>query len=195
MAVDQEWLGDQRLVSVMGERVTLGPMRRDSLPLYRRWMNDFVTIRGYEMPAPLTSDAVAAWYEDFRGNERHAMFGLFERATMRLIGHTGLINIDRRHRNAEFDILIGEPDCRGRGYGGEATRLIQEYAFVTLGLETVYLRVLAFNEAGIRAYRKAGYREAGRLRNHWFVFGRHWDMVYMDCLASEYRGMAGEDGN
>ena len=174
-------------LNIVGERIALGPLRRDSVPLYQRWMNDFVTIRGYDIPAPRTGDAVAAWHERLRTTNRHIMFALYERATMRVIGHTGLLDVDRRHRNAEFDILIGETDCRGKGYGSEATRLVLEYAFAQLRLESVYLRVLAFNEPGIRAYRKAGFREAGRLRDHWFVGGRHWDMVYMDCLSSEYR--------
>jgi len=183
--------GDQPLINITGERVALGPLPPDSAPRYLRWMNDFLTIRGYDMPDPRTPDAVAEWYAHFRSTDRHVLFALYERETMRLIGHTGLLDVDRRHRNAEFEIVIGEPDCRGKGYGGEATRLILEYAFERLGLESVYLRVLAFNEAGIRAYRKAGFRDAGRLRRHWFVLGRYWDMVYMDCLASEYRRTAG----
>ncbi|MGA7671974.1 MAG: GNAT family protein [Nitrolancea sp.] len=195
MSESLEENGDQGVVNIVGKRVALGPLRRDSLPLYQRWLNDFVTIRGYDLPAPRTLDRIVGWYERVCTTDRHIMFALYERETMRLIGHTGLLDVDRRHGNAEFDILIGEPECRGLGYGSETTQLIREYAFDRLGFESLYLRVLAFNEAGIRAYRKAGFREAGRLRRHWFVGGRYWDMVYMDCLASDFRGTAVMESN
>ena len=46
--------------------------------------------------------------------------------------------------------------------------------------------MLEFNHSGIRAYEKAGFREAGRLRQNWFFGGKFWDLVYMDCVAGEF---------
>jgi RimJ/RimL family protein N-acetyltransferase len=67
---------------------------------------------------------------------------------------------------AEYGIVIGEPDCQGRGYGTETTSLMLDYAFTVLGLHNVMLTVMAYNLAGIRTYEKAGFRQwagAGRL--------------------------------
>ncbi len=175
------------VVVITGERVALGPMRPDLLPRYRHWMNDIETLLGYEMPRPLTDDAVADLLNRLSRNERTILFTLYARATMTPIGHAGLLHVDRDHRNGEFDLFIGDAASRGKGYGSEATRLVLEYAFRRIGLESVFLQVLEFNTAGIRVYEKAGFRQAGRLRNHWFVDGRFWDMVYMDCLAEEFR--------
>ncbi len=182
-----EAANDEPVVVIAGERVALGPLRADLLPRYRHWMNDIETLLGYDMPRPLTDDAVADVLNRMSRNERCILFTLYERATMTPIGHTGLLNVDRDHRNGEFDLFIGDPTSRGKGYGSEATRLVLEYAFRRIGLESVYLKVLEFNTAGIRAYEKAGFHEAGRLRHHWFVDGRFWDMVHMDCLAQEFR--------
>ena len=49
------------------------------------------------------------------------------------------------------------------------------------------LSVVAVNEPGIRAYTRAGFREIGRRRQAWLLGGQLWDLVYMDCLASEFR--------
>jgi RimJ/RimL family protein N-acetyltransferase len=96
--------------------------------------------------------------------------------------------VDYRHGTAELGILIGEADGRGKDYGTETTRLMAEYAFTTLGLHNLMLRVFAFNPAGIRAYEKAGFREFGRRREAVWMGGRRWDVVYMECLASEFSG-------
>ena len=104
----------------------------------------------------------------------------------RPIGTTALDHIDHRHRTAEFSIGIGEEAFRGHGYGTEATRLMMDYAFSVLGLANVMLIVYEFNRAGRRAYKKAGFRECGcRHGAHW-KGGRSWDVVYRECLASEF---------
>jgi len=46
--------------------------------------------------------------------------------------------------------------------------------------------VFEFNLAGRRAYERAGFREVGRRRQGHRMGGRRWDVIYMDCLASEF---------
>jgi RimJ/RimL family protein N-acetyltransferase len=84
--------------------------------------------------------------------------------------------------------MIGEKDCWNKGYGTEATALVLDYAFTALGLHNVMLRAYAYNQAGIRAYQKAGFREFGRRRQARRLAERAYDVVYMDCLASEFQG-------
>jgi RimJ/RimL family protein N-acetyltransferase len=97
-----------------------------------------------------------------------------------------LFNIDYRNRTAEFGLLIGEPAARGHGFGTETTRLMLDYAFLALGVQSVMLAVWEFNHAGQRAYTKAGFRPCGRRRQSKFMGGKMWDTIYMDCLATEF---------
>jgi hypothetical protein len=48
------------------------------------------------------------------------------------------------------------------------------------------LVVYKFNLSGRRAYEKAGFRECGRRRQAHLMGGRWWDVIYMQCLASEF---------
>ena len=73
---------------------------------------------------------------------------------MRPKGNTGLHEVDYRNRTASFGILIGEPECRGKGYGTETTRLMLDYAFTALGLHNVMLIVFEFNAAGMVGTKK-----------------------------------------
>jgi diamine N-acetyltransferase len=103
-----------------------------------------------------------------------------------LFGRTGLGDIDYRDRRANFGLEIGEADYRGRGYGTETIRLMLDYAFTALGLHNVALETWEYNRAGQRAYTKAGFREIGRRRQAKFMAGKLWDIVYMDCLSTEF---------
>jgi RimJ/RimL family protein N-acetyltransferase len=82
--------------------------------------------------------------------------------------------------------MIGERDCWGRGYGTEVARLMLDYAFTALGLHNVQLRAYAFNQRGLGAYRRAGFKEFGRRREARRLGSRRYDIVHMDCLASEF---------
>lgn len=179
---------EQPIVNIIGESVALGPMRRDLIPLYQRWINDFATVRNLGVPPiPMTLEAEANWYDGVqRANDREISFTIYERATWRPIGGTTLHGVDYRNRTAEFGIMIGEVDARGRGFGTEATRLMLDYAFTALGLNNLMLRVFAYNLAGLHAYQKAGFQEMGRRRESILMAGKLWDVIYMECLASEF---------
>ncbi len=167
--------------------MALGPLRRDLLPAYQRWINDFSAVRTLGTPPrPMTAEAEQAWFDGAATSDTTVAFTIYERAGWRPIGSTSLMDIEWRNRTAEFGILIGEPDARGRGYGTESARLMLDYAFTALGLHNVMLRVHEYNLAGRRAYKRAGFREIGRRRQVQLMGGRLWDTIYMDCLASEF---------
>jgi len=174
-------------VNIMGEVVALGPLRRD-LP-YQRWYSAFSTTRTTGKSRPMTVEQAEAWYERHALNEREAHFTIYERATWRPIGTTKLTDIDMENRRAEFGIVIGEPDSRGKGYGTETARLMLDDAFTARGLLNVMLIVNAYNLAGLRAYEKAGFREFGRRRQCRFMGGTMWDHIYMECIATEFTSL------
>lgn len=180
-------INDEPLVNIVGELVTLGPLRRDLVPTYQRWMNDLAVVRNIGvMPLPMTLEREEGWFERAVKSDDSFSFTIYERASGTPIGNTSLMGLDWRSRTAEFGILIGEAAGRGKGSGTETARLILDYAFVALGLHSVFLRVHEYNHAGRRAYEKAGYREFGRRRQSQQMGGKFWDTIYMDCLASEF---------
>jgi RimJ/RimL family protein N-acetyltransferase len=175
------------ILNLVGERVGLGPRRRDLLPLYLKWINDFEVTRTLATPLrPMTWEEEEAWYDRAAQNPAEVGFTIYERETLRPIGNTGLASINHRDGTAEFGILIGEKDCWGKGYGTEATRLMLDYAFTALGLGSLMLRVFSHHERAIRCYTRAGFKPAGRLRRAHHLAGVALDVVYMDCLAEEF---------
>ena len=173
-------------LNLLGERVALGPLHRHLLPAYRRWTNDLAVSRTRGLSWPATLDAELAAYEARSAASTDAWFTVYELDTMRPIGVAGLYEIEQRHARASFGITIGEADCRGKGYGTEATRLTLDYAFAHRGLENVMLTVYEFNAAGRRAYEKAGFRVFGRRRRCSRLGLRLRDIIYMEALAADF---------
>jgi diamine N-acetyltransferase len=178
------------VLNIVGERVALGPLRRDLIPLYTKWRNDFDVQRTFgDVPVPVTVEQRTRWFEEQSADPETPWFTIYaleDGAPPRPIGTTDLFNINHRYRTGQFGMLIGEGDARGKGYGTEVVRLMLDFAFNALGLHNVMLIVAEYNVAGRRAYEKAGFREFGRRRQADILAGVVYDEIYMDCLATEF---------
>jgi RimJ/RimL family protein N-acetyltransferase len=174
----------QPIVNILGEKVALGPMRRCELPVVVRWLNDFEVLRTTSQVRPMVLEALEEHFDRAIRASDQVHFSVYERASMRLIGGANLTEITGR--TATFAILIGDKDCWGKGYGTEVTQLVLDYGFNALGLRNILLTVHSYNERGIRAYLRAGFQEIGRRRAVIERGGQLHDLVYVDCLASEF---------
>lgn len=179
---------NQSIINIRGDKVALGPFHRGILPLLSRWFNDFgFNILAGDLTVPMTPEDIEAEYERCTKGADRVDFIIYEHATMRPIGVVNLRDIDRRHLTAELGIGIGERDCWSKGYGTETTYLMLDYGFNGLGLHNIMLDPVSFNERAIRAYRRVGFREIGRRREAYRIGARAYDLVLMDCLASDFK--------
>lgn len=183
---------DAPLINIVGTKVALGPIRRELVPLYQKWMNDFdVTTTLGLIPRPWTLEAEQVWYDDAMKKTDEVRFTIYERTELIPIGTAGLRSINYFNGTAEFGISIGEKSLWNRGMGTEATRLVLGYGFRMAGLRNIMLRVFEFNDRAIRAYKKAGFQEIGRRRKVIRRGGEFCDEILMDCLIEEFdRGSA-----
>src|SRR5947207_145374 len=150
---------DEPILNLRGDKVALGPLRRNLVPTYNRWINEFegvFTLCG--QLDPVTLDERTDFYERSCREPEPWTFTIYELATLRPIGMTWLFLTDRLAHSGFIGIDIGEKECRGRGYGGEAMALVMDYGFNALGLHSLELTVVASNIAGVRAYQRAGFR-------------------------------------
>lgn len=176
------------MFDVVGSRIALGPLRRDLFETYQRWHQGFSGLRRLADPLDPASedDEQGPWYDDLVATDDHAWFTVYDLDSGRAIGITGLIDIDSADRSAEFFLHIGEVECQGSDQGVEAGRLMRDYAFTALGLESLFLMTYEFNLSDLRSCERAGFREFGRQRRAHLMGGRLWDVIYLECLADEY---------
>lgn len=174
---------------VVGEKVALGPLRRDLAASYARWMNQLEVRRGLIYMGMATAQSQEKWVEENieKGAKREpetVEFTVYDCTDSTPVGTAGLLRIDHAHGTAEFGIAIGER--RGRGLGTEATRLVLDFAFHVLHLRNVLLETLEWNVAGLTAYERAGFRRVGVRRGAVMSRGRPTDVVIMDAVPQDF---------
>lgn len=108
----------------------------------------------------------------------------------RPIGATGIHGIDWLHAHATTGIVIGDRTAWRKGYGSEAMRLRTEYAFRQLNLHKLSSSTFVENEPSKRALLKAGYRETGVEREHYFRDGRRHDQWRCEVLRADWERLA-----
>ncbi len=130
-------------------------------------------------PFPTSLEAETAWMRSFdpKGIPEGLCLAVRERADGPLLGYTQLRGIDWISRCAEIGIVIGCAEQRGKGVGRAALAATMTYAFDTLALRRLWLRVASFNSPAIALYQQAGFSEEGRLVRHAFVAGAYHDVV------------------
>ena len=152
---------------VPGQRIFLSHPRREDVPLYARWFADlelttYIGAQGMSfMP-----EHEQEWYDGLVRDKDRKMFAIVVREGQRMIGNVDFHAVDYRRGVTELGIAIGDKSAWGQGYGSEAVRLMCDYGFTFLGLHTIYLWHVAFNERAPRLPegRLQGGRAAARRR-------------------------------
>jgi len=106
--------GEPPTLNVEGDLVALGPLRRDLLPLYTRWINDLATVRTLGASLPITLEGETKWYDEWATSEKTVPFTVYARQGLRPIGTASLFEVDHRNRTAVFGIFIGDGEYRGK---------------------------------------------------------------------------------
>lgn len=176
-------------IFLAGHKVLLRPLEREDLDgAYPSWLNDQEGDRFTEHAIfPRNRDDALAYYQALRGERSILHLAIIARDTAQHIGNVSLQSIDWVSRHAEFAILIGAAEARGKGFGVEAARLILGHGFDRLNLRRIWLGVNAENAAALALYRRVGFQEEGRLRQHILRAGNAVDVVVMGLLAGDFQ--------
>ena len=179
-------LPENRPEIVPGTRIFLTTLLKDDVPTMTVWFNDLETTAYLgSIGTVYRIEQEHEWYDNLAKQADQVVFGIVVRETQRLIGTVSLKHINQAHGTAELGINIGDKTAWGCGYGSEAVRLMAEYGCFFKNLSSICLWFVAFNQRGHRAYRKAGFREAGRWRKSYCLGGRHYDRVLMDVTRDD----------
>lgn len=138
-------------------RFQLRPLCRKDAPFMLEWMTNPEITRFFRFDASNVSLRTCEEYiENVANAENAAHFAIVDEND-EYLGTISLKDIDRERGCAEYAIST-RMKAHGTGAAMQATKLLLDYAFNTLGLERVYLNVLADNGRANAFYRKAGFR-------------------------------------
>lgn len=170
-----------------GKSIVLRGLQRDDLKSYGRWLDDERVTEFLEMGARPTRDKdIEAFWTLASEAEDTIVFTIVDGESGQVVGNCGLYGIQWVCRRAQFNILIGEPSAWGKGFGTEAAKLLVDYAFLKLNLNSVQLGVNAENKRAVRSYEKAGFVHEGTRRQFVYRNGRYYDTMVMSILRDEH---------
>jgi diamine N-acetyltransferase len=169
--------------------ISLRELSRNDVPILNEWrqIRDLVDSLGTPFRF-VNIETDEDWFSNYMKQRNHNVrCAICLSETKCMVGVVYLLNIDQVARSAEYGIMIGSQENRGKGIGTEATKLILSHAFEDLNLNRVQLRVNPTNKNAIALYLKCGFREEGRLREVVFKNGRYEDLLVMGILKSEFK--------
>src|SRR5262249_16271877 len=171
---------------LLGTKIYLRPLEREDAPAVAPWLNDPEVRRLIRRQQPMTVAAQGDFIAKMSQSEHDIVLGVAINENDRLVGVTGLSQIDFRNRHAMFGIIIGVKDEWDHGHGTEATALMVRHAFETLNLNRVWLHVYEENERGIHVYEKLGFKKEGMLRQDHYRDGNYGNTITMAVLREEW---------
>lgn len=173
---------------IPGERVTLREFREEDLSGMRAWRTDPESTRylGGQSLMPASWDETEAELRRYlSGDAGGVNWVIAEKDSLRYLGQISLMMIDQLNRRAELSVVMA-PDQTGKGYAREGIRLALAFAFRSLNLNRVFLKVAADNERAVRCYLACGFRAEGRLRQDLFLDGEYRDALIMGVLRENF---------
>jgi RimJ/RimL family protein N-acetyltransferase len=171
-----------------GKLVRLRPLDTGDSERCWRWMNDPEVTLYLNQGYPVSRAEQAAWIEKAAlSTPPELTLAVDTLLEQRHIGTVSLENGDFANRSIELGIAIGDKEYWSRGYGTDAVQTLLRFAFDEMNLNRVWLDVHEDNSRAIACYRKCGFIEEARLREHRFKLGRYRDTLIMAVLLDDFR--------
>lgn len=161
-ASGQGFFASDQPYSYEGRNLLIRPITFEDTSMVVQWRNEGAVKGNLFTRDDITSESHKRWLSTNVSTRKCDQFIVQVRSTGQPVGSVFLKDIASDKSEGEFGIFLGE-DGRGRGFAKEATMLLLEHAFGTLGVQKVYLAVYSDNIAGIKAYKNAGFIEMPEL--------------------------------
>lgn len=168
-----------------GQNVVLRAWQESDVPFFHAIRNDVGTQLALAAdPRPHTLSDVRAWLEHRSGSREGVFFVIAAATEGEPAGFIELRDMQVRHGHASLGLCLART-ARGRGWAAEALTMLEAYGQRVLGLNKIVLQVRHDNTAAVALYERAGYRQAGLLRDHFRCgTGRHdvsiWEKLLCD---------------
>lgn len=141
------------------DRIYLRKINKADKIYFAKWWRDKDLLKLTSGVLELTSDQEVDKYFQvlLHSKDRHFMITV-DRET---IGHISLVK--RQNNWYETQIVIGEKEYWGMGYGSKAIKSLIKKAS-SLGILSIYLEVRPTNIRAIRAYEQCGFQKVGIIK-------------------------------
>lgn len=175
--------------TISAKQVSLRPHRESDKDFYIRIPREpeFYRLIGSPVPNDLTREEEAdIWY----AKKTHPQHSWAIEVETKCVGSVFIHSLEAENRRARFAIEIFDSAYWGRGVGRAATEETIRYAFESLRLHRLDLRVLTVNERAIRCYERCGFKRECVQRETLYSEGEWFSDLWMSILEAEYNSIS-----
>lgn len=133
---------------------------------------------------PVTDESVRQWLTR-RHSEVGGLFRVVSNDTNQAMGFVQIADVHRLDGHGWLGVCIAR-EARGRRVGDAAVRKAMAIARSALGLRKLLLQVRHDNEVALQLYRRLGFRNIGRLSEHYIESPeRAFDVLLFERFLSD----------
>jgi RimJ/RimL family protein N-acetyltransferase len=171
-----------------GKKVYLRGVEEGDLILRPKWFNDSEINRTLLIDYPVSLATTQAWFRRILPEQHRTRIDLSicDKLSNKVIGMSGLININHRHQHAQFYMTIGEKEFWRQHIPAEVIPMVLGYAFNTLNLNKVYLWTIKTNDNARSVYERNGFIQEALMRQHFYCRGGLQDIYQHRILREDW---------
>lgn len=179
-------MGKRIITPIEKGRIRLRLLEATDLPMTLRWRNEDHIRKWFVHSKVISPDQHQKWYEQYSQRDDDYVFIIEEKQNFQKpVGQVSIYKIDWNCRSAEFGrLLIGEQKAQRKGIAKEATGLLLNYAFTTLGIDEVELLVKKDNKPAIAIYRSLGFCKVSDSDDLKKMVINRWNVVVCKVLET-----------
>jgi len=173
---------------LIGEQIYLRVLdRSDAEGDYQQWLNDEETCEFLEHHVyPYPKSSAYAYIESLYDRKDIIMLAIVTKENDVHIGNITLNAISTLHKSAEFSLLIGNKECKGKGYAKEASLLMLKHGFYTMNLNRIWCGTMDTNMAMQNLALSLGMQKEGCKRQEVYKHGKYYDTFQYSILRDEF---------
>ena len=172
-------------MNLVGKKIILRELRESDMELLNSLMNNkSVEDNVIGWSKPVTMQEQLNWFKNLN-NDQNIRYAIADLNDNSVFG-TGIISrIDWKNKNCSIDIKLGD-NYQSKGYGSETIRLLVEYAFDELNMNSINVKIISYNIASQKIFEKNGFKNSGMLRKHIYKNGEYNDVFIYDLLKEDF---------
>lgn len=172
-------------------RVKIRKFEKSDIPVKVEWVNNPENNTCLHYDIPIEIGKTEQWFENnLSRTDRYD--GLIE-ADGFPVGLIGLLSIDQKNSKAEYYVMVGNTEFKGKGIAKEASRQIINYGFYELGLNRIYLFTEEKNVIAQKLFERIGFVKEGYLRADLLSRGEFVDRYVYSILKGDWEKIQGKD--
>lgn len=135
----------------------------------------------------ISSERTRSWIDNkIKDNYNQIYLLVCESLSHKPVGYVCATGLDYVNRKAKFAGIVIGKDYQGKGYGGEATKLMVDHLIKELNFNMVFGYWRVDHNSSIKMAEKVGFKNSGLMRDFVFKKNKFHDAYLFSIIRKEY---------